>query len=303
MQDSSRYMSGALPRRLVLASAFALGLIAAFAPHTDIVRAADFESPPVIAQGDTKGAAKAAAPTAGASAKDAKSSGAAAPPKASTPAGKGATEEAPDADVADENADDEESAKDKGTVTIGKGSKHIRIEGIGRDREYDSFEQFVQDAPWLAGLVFLVVLLVFLVPLLILVLLIWYKMRKNRLANETMLKLAERGVVPTAAAMEAVASGATPESAAVSAAPAGTPAYDQARLIHRKTVWSDLRKGVILSGAGLGLSAFSMFDDGTPNSVGLVLLFVGLGYCLLWYFEDRKAPARRDTPGAPPGAA
>ena len=53
------------------------------------------------------------------------------------------------------------------------------IEGLGRDREYDSFQQFVQDAPWLAGLVFLVVLLVFLIPLLIIVLLIWYKMRKN----------------------------------------------------------------------------------------------------------------------------
>ena len=53
----------------------------------------------------------------------------------------------------------------------------------------------MQDAPWLAGLVFLMVLLVFLVPLLIIVLLIWYKIRKNRMANETMLKLAERGVV------------------------------------------------------------------------------------------------------------
>ena len=51
------------------------------------------------------------------------------------------------------------------------------------------------------GLVFVTVLLVFLIPLLIIVLLIWYKIRKNRMANETMLKLAERGVVPPAAAM------------------------------------------------------------------------------------------------------
>ena len=41
-------------------------------------------------------------------------------------------------------------------IVIDKGGKRIRIEGLGRDREYDSFEQFVQDAPWLAGLVFLV---------------------------------------------------------------------------------------------------------------------------------------------------
>jgi hypothetical protein len=174
---------------------------------------------------------------------------------------------------------------------------------LGRDREYDSFEQFVQDAPWLAGLVFLTVMLVFLVPLLIIVLLIWYKIRKNRMANETMLKLAERGVVPPVTAMDAVASGnAASLAAAATAAPAGTPAYDHARALQRRTVWSDLRKGVILTGAGLGLSAWSMFDDGSPNSVGLVLLFIGLGYCLLWYLEDRtRIPG--NSSGTPPGGA
>ena len=65
-------------------------------------------------------------------------------------------------------------------IVVDKGGKRVASGVCGRDREYDSFEQFVQDAPWLAGLVFLVVLLVFLVPLLIIVLLIWYKMRKNR---------------------------------------------------------------------------------------------------------------------------
>ena len=40
-----------------------------------------------------------------------------------------------------------------------------------------------------------------------------------------------------------------------------------------------------------------MFDDGTPNSVGLILLFVGLGYCLLWFFEDRTARRRAITSG------
>jgi hypothetical protein len=154
------------------------------------------------------------------------------------------------------------------------------------------------------------VLLVFLVPLLIIVLLIWYKIRKNRLANETMLKLAERGVVPTAAAMDAVATG-NAASVAAAAAPASAaasmPAYEHARLLHRRTVWSDLRKGVILTGIGLGLVAFSMFDDGTPNSVGLVCLFVGAGYCLLWYFEDRNRLPQRNasttTTPTPPGGA
>jgi hypothetical protein len=179
----------------------------------------------------------------------------------------------------------------------------MRVEGLSRDREYDSFEQFVQDAPWLAGLVFLTVLLVFLVPLLIIVLLIWYKVRKNRMAHETMLKLAERGVVPPAAAMEAVASGnagALAEAAPVQpGAPPGAPAYANALLLQRRVVWSDLRKGVILTGIGLGLTFFSMFDDGTPNGLGLVFLFVGLGYCLLWYFGDRTTTLRRDAPGSP----
>ena len=107
---------------------------------------------------------------------------------------------------------------------------------------------------------FLTVLLVFLVPLLIIVLLIWYKMRKNRLANETMLKLAERGVVPPAAAMDAVASGTASRSrrGRRRAGAQPTPAYEQARLLHRRAVWSDLRKGVILTAVGLGLSFFSM---------------------------------------------
>jgi len=189
-------------------------------------------------------------------------------------------------------------------IIIEKGDKRIRIDTLGRDREYDSFQQFVQDAPWLAGLVFLFVLLVFLIPLLIIVLLIWYKIRKNRMANETMLKLAERGVVPQAAAMDAVASGTAASVAAAASPPPTSPAYEHARYLHRRTVWSDLRKGVILGAVGLGLTFYSMFDSGTPNSIGLILLFVGLGYCLLWFFEDRTSAPPRDTPGSrPPGSA
>ena len=47
----------------------------------------------------------------------------------------------------------------------------------------------------------------------------------------------------------------------------------------------------------------SLLDNGTPNSIGLILLFVGLGYCLLWFFEDRSSAPSRDTPGTrPPGS-
>ena len=78
------------------------------------------------------------------------------------------------------------------------------------------------------------------------------------------------------------------------------PAYEHANALRQRAVWSDLRKGVILTGVGLGLSFFSMLDDGTPNSVGLVFLFIGLGYCLLWFFEDRTRPTRSGEPSTTP---
>ena len=315
MQYSRSSTFRAPARRLVLGAAFALGLVVALIPHTELVLAAGPVSTLIVAQADT---ARNATPGGAAAPGNAGENGkaTAAPPAASTivappasaPAAARATppasrsaDEVEDAD-SDETGDDPKASSGgvgNHGIVIHKGSKRIRVEGLRHDREYDSFEQFVQDAPWLAGLVFVTVLLGFLIPLLIIVLLIWYKIRKNRMANETMLKLAERGVVPPALAMDAVASG-NAASVAAAAASASAPAYEHARSLHRRTVWSDLRKGVILTGVGVGLSAFSMFDDGTANSVGLVALFVGLGYCLLWFFEDRTAESRRGRSGTPP---
>ncbi|HLW13248.1 MAG TPA: DUF6249 domain-containing protein [Casimicrobiaceae bacterium] len=274
MQDSRSCAPARRFRRLVLGAAFATGLVVALAPHLATVRAADLPAASILAQAD-------------------------ATPR-SAPDGRRA-----EAGSADDDASNGHVTADDHGIVIEKGDKRIRIGGLGRDREYDSFQQFVQDAPWLAGLVFFFVLLVFLIPLLIIVLLIWYKIRKTRMANETMLKLAEHGVVPQAAAMDAVASGTAASVAAAAAAPPSpnSPAYEQARYLHRRTVWSDLRKGIILGAVGLGLTFYSMLDNGTPNSIGLILLFVGLGYCLLWFFEDRSSAPSRDTPGTrPPGS-
>jgi hypothetical protein len=277
MQDSSSPRFRKTARGLVLGAAFAIGLAAAIDPPIGVVSAAAPAAPPTIAQTD-------AAPQIPAV------------PRANAP-------DSPSGTAGGDAGKDETSKHitiDSHGIVVEKGSKRVRIEGLARDREYDSFEQFVQDAPWLAGLVFLTVLLVFLVPLLIIVLLVWYKIRKNRMANETMLRLAEHGVVPPAAAMDAVASGSAASVAAAAGPPPAAPAYEHARVVHHRTVWSDLRKGVILTGLGLGLSAYSVFDDGSPNGVGLVFLFVGLGYCLLWYFEDRTRGSKRDMPGTPP---
>jgi len=285
-------------RRLVLGGAFAIGIAVAMAPHTASVRAADLDVR--IAQADAPAASKAGADAA-TPAPPATSASKADRAKANAEG----TDAADDSDTTDEDTSKGSITADRHGIVIDKGGKHIRIEGLGRDREYDSFQQFVQDAPWLAGLVFLSTLLVFLVPLLIVVLLIWYKLRKNRIANETMLKLAERGVVPPAAAMDAVASGTAASVAGAATAPPpppGMPAYEQVRYVRRRAVWSDLRKGVILVAIGLGLSFWSILDDGTANSVGLVLLFLGLGYCVLWFFEDRTAQPQQ-PPGTPPGSA
>jgi hypothetical protein len=189
-------------------------------------------------------------------------------------------------------------------ISIGEGGVTIRNHGrdeprveIG-DAEFDSFEQFVEKAPWLAALVFLVVALVFLTPVLILAVIVWYKMRSNRMRNETMLKLAERGVVPPGDAIAAMSPGA---ASSLEKLPSTAPLYEQVRQVRKRAAWSDLRKGIVMLGFGLGLSFWSMLDDGEPNGFGLVLLFVGIGFIVLWYFEERQIATRRDAPG--PGSS
>ncbi len=219
--------------------------------------------------------------------------------QATAPAG---TPVKPDGAAKPEGDDEAAASKRHGAsvgVTIDDTTGRVRIAGAGSgDREYDSFEQFVQQAPWIAGLVFAVTFLVFLTPILIVALVIWYKMRKNRMLNETLVKLAEKGVVPPAEALGAIATGR--QAAAIQSGPSTAPLYDQAREIRRKLVWSDLRKGIIAGAVGLGFTFYSMLDDGSPNFLGLVLLFVGLGYIVLWYLEDRQIE-RRPSPPGPPG--
>jgi hypothetical protein len=58
-----------------------------------------------------------------------------------------------------------------------------------------------------------------------------------------------------------------------------------------------------MGGIGLGLTFYSMFDDGTPNGLGLVLLFVGIGYMVLWWFEERQIAPPANGTGSASGAA
>jgi hypothetical protein len=148
-----------------------------------------------------------------------------------------------------------------------------------------------------------IVALVFLAPVLAIALILGYRMRKARMLNDTMLKLAEKGIVPPAEVLDAVVAN-NPGAANAGLPPAVAPLYEKAKAVRRRAAWSDLRKGIVLGAIGLGLTLFSVLEDRTPNSVGLVLLFVGIGYGVLWWFEQRHlAPSDDNTGGdAGPGA-
>jgi hypothetical protein len=182
--------------------------------------------------------------------------------------------------------DDEERPRHRGMS--------LKIEGL--DRQYDSFDQFLDRDPALAAMVLGIVFIVFLVPILIIALIIWYKVRKNRMQNETLLKLAERGIVPAADAVRAVGSGRI--DTVVNAATAAMPLAEQAQLINKRAAWSDLRKGVIMGTIGLALTLYAIIEEASASWIGLVLLFVGIGYVVLWYFEERQATALGAAPTA-----
>lgn len=217
-------------------------------------------------------------------------------PKAAEPAAAPTTPAAPEAPAAPAAKERKKGATVG--IDIDDETGRVRVTGADGAREFDSFEAFVEQAPWIAGLVFAVTFLVFLTPILIIALVIWYKVRKTRMLNETMIRLAEKGVVPPAEAFGAVAGG----NPSLQSSPSTAPLYEQAKELRRRVVWSDLRKGVLFGAVGLGFTFYSMLDDGTPNFLGLVLLFVGLAYVVLWYFEDRQVAPSTPPPPPPPAA-
>jgi hypothetical protein len=166
--------------------------------------------------------------------------------------------------------------------------RHVRIES-DEDFDMDAFTGQVQKMPWIIGLIFLVVGSIFLTPVVLLIGIIWYKLRKTRLQNEAMLALAARGVVPPAQAAEALSAGT----------PASTVApqiYQQALALRKRVVWSDLRKGVIMVMVGLAFLLYGITGSGEPSWVGMILLFVGVGYLVLWWLEGRQLAEASSTP-------
>ena len=185
---------------------------------------------------------------------------------ASTQAGKG------------EAASTDSSSADTPETTKKRRSARVQIDG---DDDFDAFTGQVQKMPWIIGLIFLVVGSIFLTPVVLLVGIIWYKLRKTRLQNEAMLRLAEHGVVPPAQAADALASSAAPSTVA-------PQLYQQAVALRKRVAWSDLRKGIILSTLGAAFCLYWIIAGGEASWVGLILLFLGVGYIVLWWLEGRN---------------
>jgi hypothetical protein len=188
----------------------------------------------------------------------------------------------------DEDADASDSPR--------RGSTRIHID-TKDDFPTDEFQATVEKMPWIIGLIFLVVGSIFLTPVVLVIGIVWYKLRKTRLQNEAMLALAEKGVVSPAQAADALAIGAPPSAVA-------PQVYHQAVALRKRVIWSDLRKGIIMTMLGLAFSFYSMTGEGNPNWVGLVLIFVGLGYIALWWLEGRhleRAGGTAGDGGAKPG--
>ena len=269
-----------LARRAILGGAFLAATLIAFLPDSPPAHASEAHAdrPVVVAQNDAKAVAEAAREAAREASAAAREAAAAA---------KEAAREARRTTAEAEAAADEPTARHRKGIVI----------GVGPDREYDSFDQFLDRDPGLAVGVMGIVFIVFLSPILMIALIVWYKVRKNRMQNETMLKLAEKGIVPTAEAMQAI--GSDRAAAAIGAAAATAPIAEQARAIRKAAAWSDLRKGVLLGAVGFAITFYSMLDDASANWFGLVLLFVGIGYCVLWYFEDRQASVAGTAAPAP----
>jgi hypothetical protein len=285
-----------LARRIVLGGAVLGALVVAFGPYAPQVQAGETRSETrivktlIVAQADTAKAGKDAAKEADAAAKEAAASAKAA-----------AKDAADNADEPGSNLTiDRHGIRIENADSPGSGHKRVTIGLSGTDREYDSFDQFMHEDRGLAFMVVGIVFIVFLTPVLIAGLLIWYKLRKNRMLNDTMVQLAEKGVIPTSEMLQALQSGRT--AGAVNAVAARASVMEQVKTLRSQAAWSDLRKGVILTAVGMSFIAYSLFDDRSPNWVGLVLLFLGIGYAFLWYFEDRQiaAPMSVSPPPPPP---
>ena len=96
------------------------------------------------------------------------------------------------------------------------------------------------------------------VPILIVAMVLWYKSHKTQQLHDTAVRLAEKGQpVP--------------------------PEF----FLGREQPYSDLRRGVVLVAVGIAL-CIALNQLGVAWTIGLIPLFMGLGYMLVWKLESRN---------------
>jgi hypothetical protein len=102
-------------------------------------------------------------------------------------------------------------------------------------------------------------------PIIMVAIVSMYKMRKNRLTHGTILALAEKGMsVP-------------PELLVPPQRPLPTK--------------SDLKTGILLLSAGLGISLFFFEINVSGVSLGAIPILMGLGYIIVWKIEKKSHPS------------
>jgi hypothetical protein len=104
----------------------------------------------------------------------------------------------------------------------------------------------------------------FAAPILLVAVILRYKMRRHAAVQETVLKLAERGLPVPSELLQPVE--------------------------RAKSPLADLRLGLIFVGVGLALGAL-MHEVNGIGSVALIPLFIGAAYLITWFVGRKTPPA------------
>jgi len=100
-------------------------------------------------------------------------------------------------------------------------------------------------------------------PVLVVAIVLYYKLRRDRMIHETIARLAEKGL-PVPADL-------------LSRSP-------------RVTANRDLRSGLILIGLGIGLTVFFAGVAPTVWAIGLIPGLIGVAFLITWHFDRKGVP-------------
>jgi hypothetical protein len=146
----------------------------------------------------------------------------------------------------------------------GKTRRHEMYEKLTPEQIFELEKiRLNQPPPDVPGTAPIIVAIVFGMPVAIVAVVLWFRHRRNRQLHDTLARMIEKGVpIP-------------PELL--------TPPE------RRKP--SDLRRGVVLIAAGLGVIGFFLAQGEDAWGLGLIPLLIGAGYLVVWKLDQRKQVA------------